>query len=350
MSEKAIYLIDTMSQVYRAFFAIRGLSAADNFPTNALFGVVSMLQKIVKTHRPEFLVAVTDTAAPTHRHEAYAEYKATRKPMPDELSVQMPFVYELLAAHGVPVLALPGYEADDIIAAIALRGREEGFKVCILSSDKDLYQLVGDKVSLLDTKSDTVYDPAQVVAKLGVRPDQVVDFLALTGDASDNIPGAPGIGPKTAVSLLQQFGTLDACLDRLEEVNPPRIREILRQHRQQVLDSRSLAQLCREVPLEWRWEDLRLAGPDRERLRELYTRFGFKTLLRELEPAAAPAPGRGRPGGVVARVLDEAIPPAEAPASGVRPGPRRRAGAGPGADALPGFSPGGGSLPGAGRP
>jgi DNA polymerase-1 len=280
-----------MSQVYRAFFAIKGLSAADNFPTNALFGVVSMLQKIVKTHHPEFLVAVTDTAAPTHRHEAYADYKATRKPMPDELSVQMPFVYELLAAHGVPVLALPGYEADDIIAAVARRGRAEGFTVYILSSDKDLYQLVEEKVSLLDTKSDVVYDPDRVIAKLGVRPDQVVDFLALTGDASDNIPGAPGIGPKTAESLLRQFGTLDECLDRLEEVNPPRVREILRQHRQQVLDSRSLARLCSEVPLAWRWEDLRLAAPDRERLRELYARFGFKTLLRELEPpAAATAP------------------------------------------------------------
>lgn len=290
MNEKAIYLIDTMSQVYRAFFAIRGLSAADNFPTNALFGVVTMLQKIVKTHHPEFLVAVTDTAEPTHRHEAYAAYKATRKPMPDELSVQMPFVYELLSAHGVPVLALPGYEADDIIAALALRARAEGFKVYILSSDKDLYQLVGEDVSLLDTKSDIVYDPAQVTSKLGVRPDQVVDFLALTGDTSDNIPGAPGIGPKTAEGLLKQFGTLDECLNRLEEVNPPRIREILRQNRQQVLDSRGLATLCSEVPLQWRWEDLRLAGPDRERLRDLYTRFGFKTLLRELEPSAVPAP------------------------------------------------------------
>jgi DNA polymerase-1 len=300
MSEQKIYIIDTMSQVYRAFHAIRGLSTAENFPTNALFGFVSMLQKILKTYRPEFLVAATDTAAPTHRHEAYAEYKATRKPMPDELSRQIPFIYDLLAAHGVPLLAQPGYEADDIIAALAVRGRAEGFTVYILSSDKDLYQLVGDGVFVLDTKSDVVYDPGQVGAKLGVRPDQVVDFLALTGDTSDNIPGAPGIGPKTAQTLLSKFGTLDECLERLEEVEPPRIQEILRQHRQQVLDSRELARLRSDVPLQWTWEELRRTPPDSERLRDLYTRFEFKRLLQELEPApAAPAPRSWecRPGG-----------------------------------------------------
>lgn len=291
MSEKAITVIDTMSQVYRAYYAIRGLSTAAGQPTNAVFGFASMLQKILRAAPPPYLAAATDLAAPTLRHAAYAQYKANRKPTPDDLVAQIPAIFELFRAFRIPVLGVEGYEADDLIAAMAERGRRDGFTVTILTSDKDLFQLVDDRVFVLDTKSDTLYGPEQVVAKLGIRPDQVVDYLALTGDTADNIPGAPGIGPKTAQSLLAQFQTLDNCLAHVNEITPPRVQGILSQHRQQILDSRELARLQPRVPIQWEWEDFHRQDPDPVLLRELFTRMEFRTLLKELPPPSGSIAG-----------------------------------------------------------
>ena len=303
MAGPSLFLIDTMSQVYRAFYAIRTLSTADDFPTNALYGFVSMLNRIVAQHHPDYLAAAAESRTPTRRHEAFSGYKAARKPMPPELARQLPFIDELCAAFRVPLLQQDGYEADDILATLAERGRADGFAVTIVTSDKDLFQLVDDRVAVLDTKADVTYSPQQVREKMGVSPGQVVDLLALMGDTSDNIPGAPGIGPVHARKLLDAFGDLDTCYRRLEEVQPARIREILRRHRQQVLDSRALAVLDRHVPLRWEWAGLRAGEPDYKHLRDLFTRFGFRSLLKELpdQPTAAAPAARLLDGGAELR-------------------------------------------------
>ncbi len=286
MEKKSLYVIDVMSQVYRAFYAIRNLSTSAGVPTNAVYGFLTMLDKLVRTHEPDYLVAATDLAAPTLRHEAYAEYKANRAPMPDELSVQMPAIYELCDAWRLPVLSREGYEADDIIATLARIARRRNLRVVIVSKDKDLMQMVGDDVVLLDSQNDVLYDREEVHRKLGVYPEQVVDYLALTGDTSDNIPGAPGIGPKTASKLLGQFNTLDACYEILESITPPRIRDILDTHRDQVMDSRQLATLEQEVSVEWDDARFRLQTPDIPKLRDLYARMEFKSLLADLAAVA----------------------------------------------------------------
>lgn len=310
MPGPSLFLIDTMSQVYRAFFAIPTLSTADDFPTNALYGFVSMLNRIVAQHHPDYMAAAAESRTPTRRHEAFSGYKATRKPMPPELALQLPFIDELCAAFRVPILQQDGFEADDILATLADRGRAEGFTVSIVTSDKDMYQLVDDRVTVLDTKADIVFGPQQVLEKMGVKPAQVVDLLALMGDTSDNIPGAPGIGPVNARKLLNAFGDLDACYRRLDEVEPKRIREILRQHRQQVLDSRALAMLDRRVPVQWEWAELRTGTPDLEHLRDLFTRFGFRSLLKELpsRPATAAPTARLLDGGAELRRMCDGQP------------------------------------------
>lgn len=284
-----LYIIDTMSQVYRAFYAIRELSTAGGIPTNAVFGFISMLNKLLRTYQPAYLLAATDTAAPTLRHQAYDQYKANRPDTPDSLLAQIPAIFDVLAAFHIPLLARDGFEADDLIATVALRAAAEGMDVRILSSDKDLFQLVGGRIRLLDTKADIEYGPDEVRQKLEVTPAQIVDYLSLTGDASDNVPGAPGIGPKTAASLLNRFGTLDACYERLAEITPERIREILATHRDRIMASRELVTLHTTVPLQYDWNDFRCQPPDYGRLRDLYLRLEFKSLLRDL-PGLPPAP------------------------------------------------------------
>jgi len=282
MKAKSLYIIDVMGQVYRAFYGIRHLSDSENLPTNAIFGFAGIINKLLKTHSPDYIVATTDVAAPTHRHEAYADYKATRRPMPEDLQIQIPYIYELCRAFNLPLLSMEGYEADDIISTLAKRAASENFEIFIVSRDKDLFQLVGDAVYMLDLQDEHLYDRRKVMEKLGVTPEQVADYLSLTGDSSDNIPGAPGIGPKTAVKLIEEFQSLDNCYAALDRVTPPRIRNILDQHRDKVFESRRLVTLS-DVPLQWDWDDFRRREPDKDQLQKLYTRLEFKTLLRELQ-------------------------------------------------------------------
>ena len=213
---KTLYLLDGTAQLYRAYFAVRGLTTAQGFPTNALFGFTSMLRKLIADERPTHLAVTFDLPGKTFRHDRYPAYKANRPPTPEDMKQQAPYASKICAALGVPVLELEGYEADDLIATYTRRGREAGYEVVIVSSDKDLLQLVGEGVTAINPSKDLRLDPGGVATHFGVPPDQVLDVLALMGDSVDNIPGVPGVGEKTALSIVATYGDLDAVLARAE--------------------------------------------------------------------------------------------------------------------------------------
>lgn len=211
---KTLYLLDGTAQLYRAYFAVRGLTTQQGFPTNALFGFTSMLRKLIADERPTHLGVTFDLPGKTFRHERYPDYKANRPPTPDDMKQQAPFARRICEALGVPVLELAGYEADDLIATYTRRGRAAGYRVVIVSSDKDLLQLVGDGVEVLNPSKNIRLDPEGVAKQFGVRPEHVLDALALIGDSVDNIPGVPGVGEKTAISILATYGDLDEAIVR----------------------------------------------------------------------------------------------------------------------------------------
>ncbi len=277
-----LYLIDGHSLLYRAYYAIRHLSTAAGVPTNAVYGMATMLLKVVRERKPDYLAVAFDTKAPTLRHQAYQEYKSHRPPMPADLSAQQPHVERLIEALRIPMLTLDGYEADDLIATATVRAAGQGMAVVIVSSDKDLYQLIGDTVSLYDAMKDLVIGPAEVAARFGIAPKQIPDLLGLMGDAVDNVPGVPGIGEKTAAALIQQFGSIDALLDRLDEVGKPKLREALRTHAEQARMSRELARLHTDCPVEFSLDAFKCSPPDTAQLRRLFTELEFTRLLKNL--------------------------------------------------------------------
>jgi len=280
-----LFLIDGMSQIYRAYYAIRGLSNDRGEATNAVYGFVLMLRKILEEEKPEYLAVAFDLGGPTIRHEEYKEYKATRPRMPEDLVEQLPMIEKLCEAFGIPVLSCPRYEADDIIATLATRALDEDLDVVIVTVDKDLYQLVSPRVSLLDTRNMTLIDPQKVLDKWGVEPSKVIDVLALTGDSSDNIPGAPGIGEKGAKSLISQYGSLEALLEKSGEVKRKSYRESLQENREAILKSRALIQLHSDLPIECGLEDLALSEPDFEELRDLFSEWGFSSMIKDFLPS-----------------------------------------------------------------
>lgn len=282
MTEKPVlYLIDGSSYIYRAYYAIRHLSSPKGFPTNALYGFTQMLLKVMKERVPDHLAVVFDAGRRTFRTELYPLYKANRTAMPEDLVPQIAPIKEMVKAFNIPALEREGYEADDIIGSIALQCEKKGMKVVVVTGDKDLMQIVTDSVTLLDTMKDKASGIPEVVERFGVEPAQVVDVLGLAGDSSDNIPGVPGIGEKTALKLIKEFGSLDALLARAGEVkgkNGERIREYADQARL----SRTLATIDTNAPVDCRYEDLEVSPPDTKRLNELFREYGFTTLMREL--------------------------------------------------------------------
>ena len=230
-ASNTVFLIDGSSQMYRAYHAIRGLTAPDGRPTNAVFGFVNMLRKLIADHRPPLIAAAFDVRGPTFRNELAADYKANRAPMPPDLREQVPHVHEACAALGVPVLTHETFEADDVIGALAVRARAAGFEVAVVTGDKDFFQLVGDGVSVFNPRDPgTWYDAAGVEEKFGVRPERVIDVLALMGDSVDNVKGVPGIGEKGARELIAAHGALDDLLERTAEVQRKRYRTALEKH------------------------------------------------------------------------------------------------------------------------
>ena len=282
MSAKdTLYLVDGSSYIYRAYYAIRHLTSPTGFPTNAIYGFIQMLTKLLKDNQPEHVAVVFDAGRITFRTELYPEYKANRAAMPDDLRVQMDPIREVVRAFNIPTLELNGYEADDIIGTLAGRFANQGGKVVVVTGDKDLMQIVSDHVTLLDTMKGKSSGIAEVIERFGVVPELVTDILGLAGDSSDNIPGVPGIGEKTATKLIVEFGALDTLLAKADEVRGKN-GERLREFRDQALLSRQLATIELNVPLEVNLDTLIAREPDQEALNEIFKRFGFNTLIKEL--------------------------------------------------------------------
>ncbi len=285
-----LFLVDGMSHIYRAYYAIQGLTNRQGLSTNAVYGFTTMLRKLVQDEAPDYLAVTLDSAGPTVRHEQFKEYKAHRPKMPEDLAEQIPYILRLCEAMKIPVLRYEGYEADDVIATLStLAEQEDGLEVVIVSIDKDLLQLVNNRVSVLDTRSDTLFDPARVREKWGVEPDRIVDVLSLIGDASDNIPGAPGIGEKGARALISEFGGLDPLLEQCDSVSRKSYRASLQENADSIRRSRELLTVYRDLPLDLDLEKLKMEEPDTEGLRELFRELDFSTLLENL-PAASAAP------------------------------------------------------------
>ncbi|KZC17983.1 MULTISPECIES: DNA polymerase I [unclassified Rhodanobacter] len=282
-----LILIDGSSYLYRAFHALPPLSNARGEPTGALFGVVNMLRATLKAN-PDYLAFVSDAPGPTFRDALYEHYKANRPPMPDELRTQVEPMLAIVGALGFPILRVDGVEADDVIGTLALQAQALGIEVEVSTSDKDMAQLVGSHVTLVNTMSNTVMDRAGVMEKFGVQPEQIIDFLALTGDAIDNIPGVPKCGPKTAAKWLADYVTLDGVIANADRIGG-KIGENLRATLPQLPLSRELATIKTDVPLQFGPTELTRREADTALLRELYTRYEFKAALKELDAAAEPA-------------------------------------------------------------
>jgi len=276
------YILDSHGQLYASFYAIRDLTSPGGEPTNATFGFLSTLLKILREEKPDYLVACFDMPGPTHRHKLFQEYKAQRPPMPPELVVQIERVRQILGLMGIPAVGSAGYEADDCIATLAARAREAGLEVVICSRDKDLEQLVGPGVAMLDAKTFEHLDAEGILKRRGVPPAQTIDVLALMGDATDNIPGVPGIGEKTAVKLIAQYGNVENVLAHAAEVKG-KVGESLRAHMEDARQSRVLVQLDAAAPIEVGLEDCRAhPAADPARLASLFRELGFSRFIEEL--------------------------------------------------------------------
>ena len=285
-----LFLIDAYALVYRAWFAFasRPLTNARGENTSAPFGFATFLQGVLDEHRPEYMAVVFDSGR-SHREQLYPAYKATREKMPDELRDSLPRIEALVTAFGSRVVAVDGWEADDVIGTLAAQAVAEGMEAVVVSGDKDFHQLVGPGVSLLNpgrggpgAVAPEWVDEQKAADKFGVPPSRVVDYLALVGDASDNVPGAPGVGPKTALKLLASHDTVEDVLDQAGELSAKRVRESLLANRDQVLLSKELVTIRTDVPLDIGPAALRVSPPDRERLRDLYVELEFRELLKRL--------------------------------------------------------------------
>jgi len=300
---KKLFLVDAMAHIYRAFYApMNRMNAPSGLPTKVPFLFANILRRIIKDYQPDYLGIVFDTKGPTFRDKLFEKYKAQRPPMPDDLSVQIPYVRKLCEAMHLPVLEFQGYEADDVIGALAMQGAKKQLEVLIVSNDKDMMQLVGKSVRTLRTgsggaKADTIVDAEKVKEILGVPPEKVIDLMALLGDTVDNIPGAKGIGEKGATELIQKYGSVENALDHAAEVSNKRYREALQQQREQVMMSKQLATIATDVPLELDLDSLERRAPDVNALGALYRELGFNSLLRELgaEAVASSAPADAGP-------------------------------------------------------
>jgi len=282
MSRKRLVLIDGMSHIYRAYYAIPKLSNSKGFPTNAVYGFTSMLRKIIADEAPDYVGVAFDLEGPTVRHEKFEAYKATRKPMPEDLALQLPYIRRVCEVFRVPVISQPGYEADDVIGTLARKAADSGLTSIVVSSDKDMLQLVDDHTVILEPmKGQKILDAQKVLEKLGVTPEQVPDLLGLWGDSSDNIPGAPGIGEKGARELLRTFGTIENCLTNWEKVKRKTYQESLRDHADLIRVSRELATIHRDLPLALDLDALVLNPPDRKAAFQLFAELEFNSLMTE---------------------------------------------------------------------
>ncbi|HEX9860162.1 MAG TPA: DNA polymerase I, partial [Nitrospirota bacterium] len=283
-----LYIIDGNSYIYRAFHAIRNLSTSKGLPTNAVYGFTNMLLKVVGDKNPDYLVVCFDPKGPTTRHGMYDKYKATRPAMPDELRPQVPYIHRIVGAFNIPVLLFDGIEADDVIASVALDAAEKGFDVTVVTGDKDLFQLIGGNVKVYDTMKDVMYGPAECEERFGVPPGKLVDLLGLMGDSSDNIPGVPGVGPKTAAKLISEYGSVESLLEQVDTVKTPKLRENLKAHADDARLSKELVTLMRGLPEHVDIEGLKRRPQDPEALIALFKELEFGALMKHVTATSGP--------------------------------------------------------------
>ena len=282
---KTLYLVDGSGFIFRAYHSLPPLTRADGTPVGAVYGFTNMLLKLMDGMDAHALAVIFDAARKTFRNDIYPEYKMHRPPPPEDLVPQFAIVREATEALGVPAIEMEGYEADDLIATYTKLARERGWEVVVVSSDKDLMQLVGDSVRMYDAMKSKDIGTEQVVEKFGVEPSQVVDAMGLIGDTSDNVPGVPGIGPKTAAELIATFGSLDAVLDRAGEIKQNKRRENLQEFAEQARMSRELVKLCDEVPVPVGLDALHVKEPEASVLLEFLRKQNFKSLVSKFEEA-----------------------------------------------------------------
>ncbi len=281
-SQPSVFLIDGTNYIYRAFYAIRGLATSRGFPTNAIYGFTTMLMKLCRDWEPDYIAVAFDARGPTFRHEVFDQYKANRKAMPEDLRPQIDPIKDIVRGFSIRVIEEEGIEADDVIGTLAKRFGEAGMKVIIASGDKDLMQLVSDRVLMVDTMKDISYDIEGVRERFGVEPDRVADILGLAGDTSDNVPGVPGVGEKTALKLVRQFGSLEGVLENSGKVTGKGLSRKLKEFADQAQMSRDLVTIRTNVPIDFDLEDLRFKKPDAEILKEIFHRFEFPGLVTRL--------------------------------------------------------------------
>ncbi|MBF0384921.1 MAG: DNA polymerase I [Candidatus Omnitrophica bacterium] len=281
-----LYLLDGHALCYRSFYAIRSLTTSKGQATNAVYGFVNALRKILRVYSPKYMAVCFDSPKKTFRQEKFAEYKIQRPKMPDDLIEQIPMIKDIVQAYHLSIFEFPGFEADDIIATLCRQGIKKGIEVVIISEDKDLYQLASEKVKFLSNRNDEILDYQAVKGMLGFEPQKIVDFIALAGDKTDNIPGIQGIGEVTAEKLIQSFGSLEDIINNLEKVKPEKIKEKIRGNQAQARLSRELAVLEDKVPFNLELEQLMVEGPDKKRLLETFKKLEFRKFASELSEAS----------------------------------------------------------------
>ena len=276
-------IVDGSNYIYRAFYAIPLLTNSKGFPTNAIYGFTNMLMKLLRDLEPDYIVVTFDLRGPTTRHGEFEDYKATRKPMPDDLIPQIPFIKDVVRGFSICILEKQGIEADDLIGTLAVQASKKGLRTAIISGDKDLMQMIDEQVTMVDTMKDKTYDVTAVKEKFGVGPDKVVEILGLMGDTSDNIPGVPGIGPKTAQRLIEEYGTVEAIIENAANLRNVKLRESFRQYAEQARLSRQLALIRKDIEIDFNLQDAARKEPDKESLAGLFSEFEFSSLLQQIK-------------------------------------------------------------------
>src|SRR6266513_4593720 len=295
--EKTLLLVDGSSYLYRAFHALPDLRNAADDPTGAIYGVLNMLRRLLADYKADYLSCVFDARGKTFRDEMYDQYKANRAPMPDDLGAKVGTLLDAIRASGWPMLQIEGVEADDVIGTLAREAEKRGLRCVISTGDKDLAQLVSDRVTLVNTMSNERLDPVGVQAKFGVAPERMLDYLTLVGDAVDNVPGVDKVGPKTAAKWLEQYGSLEEVVQHAGEIGGT-VGENLRKALDWLPQAQALLAVKCDLELPVKLEELKLGPRDEKRLAELISHFGFKTWLKETAsdtsppPAPSPAPVR----------------------------------------------------------
>ena len=280
--DKTIYLIDGSAYIYRAYHAIRGLSNSKGLPTNAVLGFTKMLLKLIEDRNPEYVGMFFDVKGPTFRHEMFDAYKANRPPMPEDLSIQIPYIKDITKGFNIPVVEMSGYEADDLIGTLARKAEDAGFSVIMVTGDKDFMQLVTDKSIIWDPMKEKTIDSDFIKDTYGLEPRQMVDVMGLSGDSADNIPGVPGMGPKTSLALIKTFGSMERLYEQVDTIKKKKQHENLVRHKEQALLSRELVKINDSVPLSFTPEDFKYKAPDSAVLSGLFKKLEFRQLQQSV--------------------------------------------------------------------